>query len=66
MGCTPRPANDTPSTTHVHGHQYKKNIYLLTVGYTQGEVTSHICGRNAIAILWGKLCKMFVILTSLS
>ena len=21
--------------------------------YTWGEVTSHICGRNTIAILWG-------------
>jgi len=27
-------------------------IYILeTVEYTSGEVTSHICGRNAIAIL---------------
>jgi len=61
MGCTPRPANDTPSTTHVHGHQYKKNIYLLTVGYTQGEVTSHICGGNTISILWGNTAVLCVI-----
>ena len=33
----------------------------VTGSYTRGEMTSHICGRNTIAILWGNTVALCVV-----